>query len=72
VSRQRLAYAETARQFELRLTRCHPTNRNEVAPDLAQAQAKQGPTVFDWIVELIRDHGPGSPGEADRVELLLD
>ena len=72
VSKQRLGYAETARQLELRLARCHPTNRNEVAYQLAEAQATQGPTVFDWIVEIIRDHGPGGSEEQDRVELLLD
>lgn len=72
VSKQRLGYLETARQLEVRLARCHPTNRNEVARQLVDAQAKQGPTAFDWIVEIIRDHGPGGSEDRNRVELLLD
>jgi RNAse (barnase) inhibitor barstar len=47
LSRQRLGYAETVRQLELRLARCHPTNRPQVTQELNQAQAHQGPTVFD-------------------------
>lgn len=72
VSRQRLAYPETVRQLELRLARCHPTNRPQVAQDLKQAQSHQGPTVFDWLTEIIHEHGTGGRDAADRVELLLD
>lgn len=71
-SRQRLGYAETVRQLELRLARCHPTNRGRVSQDLKQAQAQQDPTVFEWFTEIIRDHGPGGREAEDRVELLLD
>ena len=66
VSRQRLGYPETVRQLELRLARCHPTNRVSVSRDLEQARVQQGPTVFDWLTEIIRDHSP------DGVQLLLD
>jgi RNAse (barnase) inhibitor barstar len=72
VSRQRLGYAETVRQLELRLARCHPTNRPQVAEDLKQAQAHQGPTVFDWLMEIIHEHGPGGRYAANGVKLLLD
>jgi RNAse (barnase) inhibitor barstar len=72
VSKQRLGYSETVRQLKLRLERCHPTNRASVLRDLEMAQTRQGPTVFDWLLELIRDHGPGGKQEQDRVELLLD
>ncbi|WP_406272630.1 barstar family protein [Actinacidiphila glaucinigra] len=60
VSREHLGYAETVRQLELRLGRCHPTNRPCVAQDLAAARDGQGPTVFDWLVEIIEDGAPGS------------
>ena len=60
VSREHLGYAETVRQLELRLARCHPTNRPCVAQDLAAARDRQGPTVFDWLVEIIEDGAPGS------------
>lgn len=72
ISKQRLGYTETARQLELRLARCHPANRDHVAQDLKQAQDDKGPTVFDWLTEIIRSHGPGGRFANDKVELLLD
>jgi hypothetical protein len=71
VSRQRLGYQETVRHLELRLARCHPSNRDYVAKDLEAATRKEGPTVFDWLVEIIRVHGPGGSEEVDNVELNL-
>jgi RNAse (barnase) inhibitor barstar len=71
-SRERLGYAETVRQLEVRLARCHLTNRPQVADDLKQAQSQRGPTVFEWLTEIIRDHGPGGRYPADRVDLVLD
>jgi RNAse (barnase) inhibitor barstar len=59
-SRQSLGYPETARQLELRLKRCHPTNRQRVAAELADARAGSGPTVFDWLVEIFEDQTPGA------------
>jgi len=72
ISSQRLGYPETIRQLELRLARCHPTNRARVSQDLEQARAKEGPTVFEWLTEIIRDHGPGGRESEDGVHLLLD
>lgn len=72
VSRERLGYSETVRQLEQRLAQCHPTNRNRVSEDLKQAQAQQGPTVFEWVIEIIRNHGPGGREAEDGVELVLD
>lgn len=57
-SQQALGYAETVRQLEIRLGRCHPTNRPSVAQKLAAARASEGPTVFDWLVEIF-DEQPG-------------
>jgi hypothetical protein len=71
ISRQRLGYPETVRQLELRLAQCHPANRARVSQDLEQARAKQGPTVFEWLTEIIRDHGPGGSEAEDGVHLLL-
>ena len=70
-SRERLGYEETVRQLELRLERCHPTNTGQVEEQLRQAKLQQGPTVFDWLVEIIRDHGPGGSESADGIELEL-
>lgn len=70
-SRHHLGHAETTRQLEVRLERCHPSNRAAVARDLAQARAGRGPTVFDWLVEIISRHGPGGDEAESNVELHL-
>ena len=72
VSRMRLGYPETARQLELRLARCHPTNRQLVERQLELARRGIGPTVFDWLVEMIRDHGAGGEQAEDNVDLILE
>ncbi|WP_328860441.1 barstar family protein [Streptomyces sp. NBC_00306] len=58
-SRAHLGHPETVRQLELQLARCHPSNRASVAEDLAAARDGQGPTVFDWLVEIFEDEAPG-------------
>ncbi|GLW19802.1 hypothetical protein Stsp01_65450 [Streptomyces sp. NBRC 13847] len=59
VSREHLGYPETARQLEIRLSRCHPANRPSVSADLAAARGERGATVFDWLVEIFDDCAPG-------------
>ena len=71
LSRRRLGYPETVRQLGLRLEKCHPSNREYVAHDLEEAEREEGPTVFDWLVEIIRVHCPGGEEEEDGVELVL-
>ena len=71
VSRERLGYPETVRQLEGRLTRCHPSCRQRVAEDLERARQHAGPTVFDWLVEVIEVHCPGGAEQEDGVELVL-
>jgi RNAse (barnase) inhibitor barstar len=72
LSRDRLGYPETVRQLEHRLNRCHPTNRESVGADLQRARQRQGPTVFDWLVEIIATHCAGGQEEGDGVELVLE
>lgn len=69
VSRQRLGYEDTVRQLEIGLLRCDPANRAAVALDLDAAKRHQGPTVFDWLVEIIRVHGPDGSEAEDQVHL---
>jgi RNAse (barnase) inhibitor barstar len=57
VSAQQLGYAETVRQLERRLASSHPSNRATIETQLVRAQRKEGPTVFDWITEVIRHRG---------------
>lgn len=71
LSRQRLGYDETVRVLRLRLETCHPSNRDDVARDIASALERQGSTVFDWLVGIIRDHGPGGTEADDNVLLEL-
>ncbi|MEU5370550.1 barstar family protein [Streptomyces sp. NPDC005951] len=59
-SQRALGHAETARQLEIRLGRCHHTNRSTVAEELAAARAGKGPTVFDRLVEIFDDQVPGA------------
>jgi len=71
LSRERLGYPETIRQLEARLMNCHPSLRKAVSLDLDRARLRDGPTVFDWLVEIIRDHGPGGAQSEDGIELEL-
>src|SRR3954467_14839338 len=72
LSVEHLGYSETVRQLELRLARCHPSNRTSVAQDLARAKRNEGPTVFDWLTEIIRKHGRGGAEATDGVALILE
>ena len=67
----RSVWAETVRQLERRLERCHPTNRRSVKAQLRNAQNNKGATVFDWLVEIIRVHGVGGEEAEDNVILKL-
>jgi hypothetical protein len=50
----------------------HPSNRGRVKPNYDAARSATGATVFDWLVEIIRDHGPGGDEAEDGVQLVLD
>lgn len=53
LSRIALGYPETVRQLQRRLETCHPTNRLRVSSELSAAKYGRGPTVFDWLVDII-------------------
>jgi RNAse (barnase) inhibitor barstar len=72
LSKERLGYDETVRQLEIRLGSCHPSNRDNVSRELERARAHQGPTVFNWLIDIIGIHCRGGREEDDGVELLLD
>ncbi len=71
-SREQLGYVETVRQLQSRLDRCHQSSRTGVADELERARSGVGPTVFDWLLEIIREHGPGGREAEDGVELVLE
>lgn len=56
LSKQRLGYEETVRQLEERAAKCCPSNLSAIEAAIAQAKRSEGPTVFDWLVEIIREH----------------
>jgi RNAse (barnase) inhibitor barstar len=69
LSRERLGHLETSRQLEFRQRHCHPSNRGAVAEQLQDAKDSKGPTVFEWIVEIIHDLGPGGQQSEDGIVL---
>ncbi|MGW7237769.1 barstar family protein [Streptomyces sp. NPDC054804] len=51
---------ETARRREIRFVRCHPSNRAAVAAESAEARARRGATVFDWLLGIFEQRAPGA------------
>jgi RNAse (barnase) inhibitor barstar len=70
-SRAALGYEETAHRLEQLLLTCHPSNRSIIAARMRSARRGEGPTLFDEIVGIIRDHGPGGNEPEDGVVLEL-
>lgn len=71
-SRANLGYPETVRQLELRLQRCHPESRRHVQRELDDARRGNGPTVFDWLVDIVRRYGHGGEEATANVRLILE
>lgn len=72
LSRSALGYEATARRLQRLLRTCHPSNRPAIQVRLFRAGREEGATLFDEIVEIIRDHGP-DPDQTQggiRLELL--
>ncbi len=72
LSRERLGHAEAVRHLRKALRRNWWRGREELKRALRCAQNGTGPTVFDWIVEIIRTHCPEGEEAEDGVELVLD
>ena len=71
LSRERLGYKETTRYLESKLANCHPSAKKQVSLELETAMTGKGQTLFDMLVEIIRDHGRGGRQSEDGVELEL-
>jgi hypothetical protein len=63
-SRTELGHAAIASWLEGNSRRCHPSNVPSVLERLDRAGRGEGPTLFDWLVEIIR--------EEPKVELRLE
>ena len=72
LSRQFLGYEETVRQLTKRLEKGHPDNVFSIQKQIDKAKQQTGPTVFDWLVEIIRNHCLGGSEEEDNAELILE
>ncbi len=72
MSRRNLGHAETVGELERGLQKCHPTNRTSVAAQLAKARDARGISVFDWLIEIIRDHSNDESESEDNVELYSE
>lgn len=70
-SRAALGYEATIRRLEGLPTTCHPSKRPIVEARIRSARRSEGPTLFDEIVDVIRDHGPGGTESEDGVLLEL-
>lgn len=70
-SRQALGWQATEAWLLQTLEKCHPSNRPRLQRELDQARRQEGTTLFDWIVEIIREHGPSGSESDDNVHLEL-
>ncbi|MED1795178.1 hypothetical protein [Brevibacillus nitrificans] len=63
-SKKTLSYSETIKLLRERLEYCHPSNIPFVREKLKKAELGMGPTVLDWILEII--------SEDENVALILE
>jgi RNAse (barnase) inhibitor barstar len=70
-SRTALGHPETARRLERLLPSVDPSNRAAFEARLDEARRGEGPTLFDEIVAIIREHGPGGTESVDGILLEL-
>jgi hypothetical protein len=71
-ARTALGYSATSLWLEERAQHCHPSNRDHFVAQLEDAREGKGPTLFEMLVGIIRDHGPGGSEADDNVLLELD
>jgi RNAse (barnase) inhibitor barstar len=62
-SKKDLGWKETVNYVSAKLTTCHPSNVESVKRDLALAESREGKTLFELIVDIIKRH--------DHIELSL-
>ncbi|MGC4094575.1 MAG: barstar family protein [Polyangiaceae bacterium] len=71
-ARRALGFPATIAWLEDRARHCHPLNRNNFLVRLGDARAGRGPTLFDMLVTIVRDHGAGGRESEDMIVLELD
>jgi len=58
LSRQLLGHDSIANKLEQLLQTCHPSNVLEITERLGKAKKGEGPTMFDWLIEIINENKP--------------
>jgi Barstar (barnase inhibitor) len=71
MSRKALGWPETIKWKKRQLKTCHSDNRARIGQELESARRHEGQTLFDIVVEIIRNHGPGGREAQDGVDLEL-
>ncbi|MBL4602208.1 MAG: barstar family protein [Emcibacteraceae bacterium] len=72
LSKRHLGYEATVNQLTKALENCHPTNIAHLTRELEQARINEGQTMFEYIVEIIGDHGSGGREGKDDIKLYLE
>ena len=54
-SRNDLGYQETINVLKKRLSKCHPSNRDNIQKKIELAEKNEGQTIFDEIIQCIND-----------------
>jgi len=70
-SRTALGHVATTIRLEGLLRTCHSSNVERISARLDDARRGVGSTLFDEIVEIIQEHGPGGIESGDAVDLEL-
>ena len=55
-SKKNLSYSETVKYLKEILEHCHPSNRINVSQKIQRAESGAGPTILDWVLEIIAEH----------------
>lgn len=58
LSKQRLGYGQMAKKLSALCETSHPSNGSDLAKRLQRARNCDGPTMFDWLVDIIRENEP--------------
>jgi RNAse (barnase) inhibitor barstar len=72
ISQAKLGYAETHTYLRKALRRCHPANIEYIKKQIVDAQNDTGQTIYDWLIEIVRSHGPGGDQAEDNVILKFE
>ncbi|NBH08595.1 barstar family protein [Amycolatopsis sp. SID8362] len=70
-SRSALGYEATIRWRQQLLLACRASNRPAIQAGVVRAKRGEGPTLFDEIVGIIRDHGPKGDETGNGIHLEL-